>query len=230
MSDKALFHTRTNLAHKILIVYERHGAENVDYLIRSFQSEGKIRYMFAFKDPESKEGIGTLEREVEGPICFIQTTTATQIHTENETRVFDLFSDDSENQTISIMKRQRQAFLGPPRDHEAMIRRWQNAQRLLEPYPVVIPYADHIEFPAHRLRARRDHLRFLGLIEALAVLAQRRRRREVFGGKECIVADCEDYHMAFHLANRLLKQTVAGYSPKCEELVRREGVLESVEK
>ena len=51
----------------------------------------------------------------------------------------------------------------------------QNAQRLLKPLAVVNPYAPKLTFPAHTLRARRDHKKYLGLIRSMAFLHQYQR-------------------------------------------------------
>ena len=78
----------------------------------------------------------------------------------------------------------------------------QNAQRLLEPLPVVIPYAELLTFPSSWLRTRRDNLRLLNLIEAVAFLHQHQRPHETLGesGVEYIEATVEDYAIAYSLA------------------------------
>jgi hypothetical protein len=51
----------------------------------------------------------------------------------------------------------------------------RNAQRLLEPLPVVIPDTETIKFPDTATRHRRDHQKLLSLICASALLHQRQR-------------------------------------------------------
>jgi hypothetical protein len=55
------------------------------------------------------------------------------------------------------------------------VRQHQAAQRLLEPLAVINPYAPQLRFPAHSLRARRDHKKYLMLIKAIAFLHQQQR-------------------------------------------------------
>ena len=51
-----------------------------------------------------------------------------------------------------------------------------NAQRLLRPIPVVNNHMhDDPDFPDHLTRTRRDHMKFLTLIETIALLHQHQR-------------------------------------------------------
>jgi DNA-binding transcriptional ArsR family regulator len=89
---------------------------------------------------------------------------------------------------------------------ETVSRRHWNAQRLLEPLPVVIPYADRLTFPDAWMRTRRDHARFLNLIEVSAFLHQHQRERSRSGA---IVASVADYEAAYALAAEVLADTLA---------------------
>ncbi len=68
----------------------------------------------------------------------------------------------------------------------------------------VIPYADKLTFPASWMRTRRDHARFLNLIEVSAFLHQHQRERK--GG--AIVATVDDYAVAHRLAGQVLVDTL----------------------
>jgi DNA-binding transcriptional ArsR family regulator len=80
-----------------------------------------------------------------------------------------------------------------------------NAQRLLLPLPVVIPFAEAIEFPDQWMRARRDNARFLNLIEVSAFVHQYQRERR----NGAIVAGIADYAVAYRLARTILEGTLA---------------------
>ena len=81
----------------------------------------------------------------------------------------------------------------------------QNAQRLLEPVAVAIPFAEVLTFPTSWLRTRRDNLRMLNLIEAVAFLHQfQRPRKRLPAGVEYIEASVEDYAIAYSLATTAL--------------------------
>jgi DNA-binding transcriptional ArsR family regulator len=87
---------------------------------------------------------------------------------------------------------------------ETISRRHWNAQRLLDALPVVIPFADQLSFPAEWMRTRRDHARFLNLIEVSAFLHQHQRERE----DGAIVAAVADYAAAYALAAQVLAETL----------------------
>jgi len=152
ISAKALTHMKQEeLKNKILIVYERPGAEASDYNIRVIQSEGKIRIATTVKDPETGN-FTTIEKEVEGPIAYIETTTKTSIHPENETRVFILYIDESVGQTENIHLAQKEKYIASNQKiteelRKQIIKKHVIAQRILKPYKVEIPYVHEIEFP-----------------------------------------------------------------------------------
>jgi hypothetical protein len=166
--------------------------------------------------------LATKDHTVEGPAVFFQTTTKTHLHVENETRMFDLFVDESEEQTEKIFAAQNIAYTNPmePAEREAIQRRWHNAARLLEPLPVLIPFAPRIVLPNKPLRVRRDRPRVLALVEAAALLHQHQRDRVEKNGRQYIVASVEDYAIARELAITLLESVLTGATAKCRQLVR----------
>ncbi len=116
----------------------------------------------------------------------------------------------SAGQTQRIHEAQRKSVtLGGARaaHHREAIRcRHQNAQRLLQPVTVIIPYAELIHFPAENPRTRRDLPRFLETIQVIAFLRQyqKERKKEVdqkTGAMlEYIEADLDDYAVAHRYA------------------------------
>ena len=57
-------------------------------------------------------------------------------------------------------------------DREEVLKTHHNAQRLLRPLRVNNPLAEQLSFPDDRLRLRRDHQKYLGLIRTVAFLRQ----------------------------------------------------------
>jgi DNA-binding transcriptional ArsR family regulator len=117
--------------------------------------------------------------------------------------------DETEDQTRRIHERQRllrtERGLALKHQAEAITRRHWNAQRLLEPLPGVIPFADRLSFPSSWMRTRRDHARFLNLIEVSAFLHQHQREKSREGA---IVASLADYEVAYALAGEVLRETL----------------------
>ena len=212
LSPHALYYMdRTALSHRILVIEERAGVGEADYGLRLLQSKGSLRRAVVVKDPQTGRS-RTVRIEVDGPVAVMETTTGA-VNPENASRSFLLYPDESGAQTKRVMAVQRRRYLedGPKREAEAaeIEERHHAAQRLLEPAPVVIPFAERVEFPAPTLRARREHARFWSLVEASAFLHQRQRtRRRLSGGDgartEAIVATIDDYEIAYRVTERLL--------------------------
>jgi hypothetical protein len=211
---------------KLILMEERVGGEAADYYIRILQSSHVIRQAVVIKDPVTGQ-MRTQEFEVEGPIAYIETTTDAQINPENASRCFEIFLDESEAQTQRIQERQRAARevqRHSQAERQAILERHHNAQRLLEPVMVVIPYVRHLSFPTRWLRTRRDNERFLCLIEASAFLHQHQRtcrRLTRPDGEEItyIEATVEDYRLAHELARNVLRDCLHELSPSARELL-----------
>ena len=214
------------LDQKLVIVEERYGSMEADYSIRVLQSRKKLIAAAPIKDPATGN-MKTKVFTVEARAAFIEATTASAVNHENATRCFELCMDESEEQTSRIHARQRllrtEAGLTLRQQAEAIGRRHWNAQRLLEPLPVVIPFADRLTFPTAWMRTRRDHARFLNLIEVLAFLHQYQRERR--GG--AIVAALRDYEAAYGLAGEVLADTLSDLrSPLRRALERIRGLAD----
>lgn len=218
LTPKALYHRKDDLKHKALIIYERSGAEESEYSLRTLQSEKKLIFSTTVKDPVTGN-FETQDIEVEGPIAYIETTTKSHIHPENETRCFDIYIDESEEQTKRIHKAQNRKHEIIALDKEAILALWRNAQKLLNPYPVYIPYIEAIKFPTKPIRVRRDRLRFLALIEASALLFQFKREKKAINGKDFILANYEDYTIAYSLIGKILESVLMGLSPRVKDLI-----------
>jgi DNA primase catalytic core len=196
------------LDRKLVIVEERYGSQEADYSIRVLQSRKKLIAAAPVKDPQTGN-MRTKVFTVEARAAFIEATTASGVNHENATRCFELTMDESVEQTERIHERQRlmrtEAGLVLRQEAEEVVRRHWSAQRLLEPLPVVIPFAGRLTFPSSWMRTRRDHARFLNLIEVSAFLHQHQRERK----GEVIVASAADYAVAYGLAGELLAETLS---------------------
>jgi Toprim-like len=196
------------LDRKLVIVEERYGSMEADYSIRVLQSRKKLIAAAPIKDPQTGN-MRTKVFTVEARAAFIEATTAAAVNHENATRCFELTMDESPEQTRKVHERQRvmrtERGLVLRAEADAIRRRHWNAQRLLDPLPVVIPYADKLTFPDAWMRTRRDHARFLNLIEVSAFLHQHQRERR----SGAIVAGLVDYQAAYRLAGAVLAETLS---------------------
>jgi hypothetical protein len=241
LTTNSLFYMKRDaLKHKLLILEERVGAESADYSIRSLQSKKKLTQAVPVKNEQTGQ-IETKTFEVEGPIAYIETTTRPNITDDNATRCFELSLDESAEQTRRIHESQRRAKTLEGVKERAVRqdiqRRHWNMHRLLKPVRVVIPFADKLRFPATWLRTRRDHLRFLNLIEVVCFLYQHQRQAvKASDDAEYIEATVTDYRIAYDLAGqvmgesltelkkpqRRLLESIQGMAVETEGVTRRE--------
>jgi hypothetical protein len=160
------------------------------------QSEQVIEWEFV-----DRSGSGTLQkktRKVNGPAAFIQATTATVLHPENETRLLFIQVDESASHTREIMERQAQQAAGTAVSPIApSFSDWPTFIRSLATLRVTIPFAPKLVpfFPDVKVRSRRDFPKLLCLIETSAFLHQHRRASSA--GE--IVAEHQDYIVAKRL-------------------------------
>jgi hypothetical protein len=222
LTPQSLYYTEPGfLDRKLVIVEERYGSIEADYSIRVLQSRKKLIAAAPVKDPQTGN-MRTKVFTVEARAAFIEATTASSVNHENATRCFELQMDETEEQTRRIHERQRLLRTGRGlelrRQAEATTRCHWNAQRLLEPLPVVIPFADRLSFPSSWMRTRRDHARFLNLIEVSAFLHQHQRERTPDGA---IAASLADYEAAYALASEVLRETLTDVKRPLREALQR---------
>lgn len=107
------------------------------------------------------------------------TTTAIDIDEELLNRCLVLTINETAEQTAAIQQRQRQARtlagLQTKVRSEHILQAHRAAQTLLRPLAVVNPFAEQLSFASDRVRLRRDHVKYLALIDAIALLHQHQR-------------------------------------------------------
>jgi DNA primase len=213
MTGQALFYMgQKNLKHKILAVSEEQGATRAAYALKLLQSEGVLKIASTGKDPVSGKLV-THEYLVEGPVMIFLTTTAQEVDEELVNRSIVLTVNEDQEQTRAIHKKQREAQtiegLWARRERAKLVKLHRNAQRLLRPIEVVNNHVeDDPDFPDYMTRTRRDHMKFLTLINAIALLHQYQRpvKTDTRNGEtlEYIEATKEDVKLARELVRQVL--------------------------
>jgi hypothetical protein len=137
---------------------------------------------------------------------MLLTTTAQEPDEELASRCLVLSVNEQPHQTSAIHQRQRQVYSVPVSDDQmqAVRTRHRQAQRLLQPLTVVMPWADRLTFRTDQTRYRRDHATYLALIASLTLLHQHQRLRVTRHGRSCVVATRDDVAVA----NRLMSETM----------------------
>ena len=215
MTGQSLFYMgETNLKHKVLAIAEEEGASRAAYAIKLLQSEGELTIASTGKDAATGNLV-TQQYRVEGPVMIFLTTTAIEIDEELLNRCLVLSVDEGRAQTEAIHRLQRTkrtlGGLKARQDKARLIRLHQNAQRLLRPLAVVNPYADRLTFLSDKTRTRRDHEKYLTLIDTIALLHQHQRPVRTMpnfdqGGQavEYIEVTADDIAQANALAHEVL--------------------------
>ncbi len=227
MTGQSLFYMgQTNLKHKILAIAEEEGAHRASYALKLLQSEGELTIASTGTDPATGNLI-TQEYKVEGPMSLFMTTTAIDIDEELMNRCLVLSVDEAREQTRAIHKlqRERRTLAGLTRKHEktAILTIHRNAQRLLRPLAVVNPWADQLTFLDDRTRTRRDHEKYLTLIDTIALLHQHQRaiRSVDVNGQmvEYIEAGLSDIELANALAHEVLGVSLDELPPQTRRVL-----------
>jgi DNA primase len=227
MTGQSLFYMgQTNLKNKILAIAEEEGASRASYALKLLQSEGELTIASTGTDPTTGNLI-TQEYRVEGPMSLFMTTTAIDIDEELMNRCLVLSVDENREQTRAIhqLQRARRTLEGLQRKHEkqAILAIHRNAQRLLRPLAVVNPYADRLTFLDDRTRTRRDHEKYLTLIDTITLLHQHQRQihSTVIAGQpvEYIEATLSDIELANKIAHEVLGTSLDELPPQTRRVL-----------
>ena len=227
MTGQSLFYMgETNLKHKILAIAEEEGASRASYALKLLQSEGELTIASTGKDATTGNLV-TQQYRVEGPVMIFLTTTAIEIDEELLNRCMVLSVDEGRAQTEAIHRLQRErrtlAGLKAKQDKTRLVRLHQNAQRLLRPLAVVNPYADRLTFLSDKTRTRRDHEKYLTLIDTIALLHQHQRpvKTMLDAGQavEYIEVTAEDISQANAIAHEVLGRSLDELPPQTRRLL-----------
>ncbi|EAR0347059.1 DNA primase [Salmonella enterica] len=156
------------------------------------------------------------------------TTTAIDVDEELLNRCLVLTVNESREQTEAIHAAQRYAQtlegLLASNEKSYITALHQNAQRLLRPLNVVNPFASQLTFMSDKTRTRRDHMKYLTLIQSVALLHQYQRevKRVAHRGQivEYIEVTREDIALANRLAHEILGRTLDEMPPQTRKLLQ----------
>ncbi len=211
-----------NLKHKILAVSEEEGVAQASYALKLLQSDGKLRIAAAGKN----SGTGRNETEtyeVEGPVMMFLTTTAQWPDSELLNRCIVLWINETAAQTAAIHARQSARYTRSGQRQrsarQAICQLHQNAQRLLEPKKVLIPWAEQFTFRCDQTRMRREFDKYLVLIESITLLHQYQRVQHEEDGVAYVTATLEDVDLANRLAGEALGQSLDDLLPQTRQLL-----------
>ena len=227
MTGQSLFYLgETDIQHKILAIAEEEGVRQAAYALKLLQSDGELTMASTGKD-DVTGNLVTKQYRVKGPVMLMLTTTAIDVDEELMNRCLVLSVNESREQTRAIHERQRsrQTLEGmlAGSDKHAITALHQNAQRLLKPVHVVNPYAGQLTFLDDKTRMRRDHMKYLTLIRAIALLHQHQRDIKTVEHRGQVLAYIEanrdDIALANRIAHEVLGRTLDELPPQTRRLL-----------
>lgn len=205
LSENAFYYFgQRELKHRVILIEDLDGAENVMYPMRELMSKRKISKTIAHKN--NKGETKTIHLIVEGPVSVAGCTTQESIYEDNANRSFLLYLDESAEQDEKIMHYQRAVSAGKINREEEIkaATLLQNCQHILEPIKVVNPYAELLQIPSNVLKPRRSNKHYLDFIETVTFYYQYQRAKKVdeSTGEIFIETTIEDIQEA----NKLMKE------------------------
>jgi DNA primase catalytic core len=224
MTGQALFYMGArDLKHRVLALCEEEGASRAAYALKLLQSDGSLTIASTGKDPATG-ALTTQDYCVQGPVMLFLTTTAIELDEELLNRCLVLSVDEGRAQTEAIHKLQRQRRtldgLLARQARDSILALHRTAQSLLAPLAVVNPYADRLTFLSDRTRARRDHEKYLTLIDTIALLHQHQRPvRQPEGGPAYVEVTVADIAAANRLAHEVLGRSLDALPPQSRRLL-----------
>ena len=181
LTPQSLYYTEPGfLDRKLVIVEERYGSMEADYSIRVLQSRKKLIAAAPVKDPQTGN-MRTKVFTVEARAAFIEATTASRCQPRERDALLRAADGrdrgaDEEDPRATAPHADRGGARAAPGG------RRRSPPALERPAPPRASPGRHplrrlLSFPSAWMRTRRDHARFLNLIEVLAFLHQHQRER-----------------------------------------------------
>lgn len=193
MSERALLYLPDlKLKHRYLIIQEAAGFDRGigRVYLRQLMSEDRVNYATVQNTAEGN--VGKRLPPLEGPVGVMMTTTASELHPEDETRFLSVQVEDSPDRIKEALRKQAagETTNVKPRDLSS----WHALHDYVcsGPIAVDIPYAETLAaaMPSTDNRVQRDFAQVLSLILAHALLHQITRER---GNNGEVIATLDDY-------------------------------------
>jgi hypothetical protein len=231
-SDQALYYLpEGSLVHRVVISGERVNeyrskdgfAEDNTKGFREMVASRVLRKAVTITGKGKKPKTEMIEQP--GPISYLESSTAANIHDEDSTRLLPLVTDESADQTKRIIEAQRREAKGQTiseGEREDIIQRHHTLQRFLRLLAVQIPYIDSISLPETNIATRRTYDHFISAIKSVALLRQYQKQNQLdrTADQECIEADEIDYRIAYELMGTVLARTYSPLNQQARDLLQ----------
>lgn len=224
LSNNAFYYFgKEEFKHKLLLIEDLDGADNVLYPLRELQSKRRISKTVTLKD--SKGNMKTVTLNVEGPVGVSGCTTKEQLYEDNANRCILLYMDSSAEQDKRIMDYQKRLSAGLiDSQAESEVReQLKNVQRVLQTITVRNPYATYMQLPNEVFKPRRTMMLLLLFTETITYYHQYHKelKKDPSTGEQYIESTTEDIEHAFTLLETTLLKKSDELNDACRTFFER---------
>jgi ABC-type dipeptide/oligopeptide/nickel transport system ATPase component len=222
LSENAFYYFgQKELKHKLVLIEDMDGAENVLYPLRELQSKKRISKTIPIKD--NKGNLKTITLQVEGPICLAGTTTKERLYEDNANRSILIYLDSSPEHKEKIMEYQRKLSAGKinTTQEQQVKELLRDVQSVLKPIKVRNPFAELLKLPDYIFKPLRTNSHYLQFIEIVTFYHQYQRkikRTNAIG--EPVEPYIETTVEDIEAANELLKDVLLAKSDELPKAIR----------
>jgi len=195
VTSKSFYHYEDDqLVNKLMLIQDFDGLdEEAQYAFRELQSAGTISSSTVYKDRSGN--ITSKVKQVRSHFASLLATTKAEVYYDNMSRSLIIGVDESEEQTLRIIRHQNRKLAGlvDERKEVEARRTLQNLARALKPYEVINRYADKVQLPMEARMLRRLNSHYQAFVKQITILHQYQREKDD-GGR--LIATKEDLSMA----------------------------------
>lgn len=198
LTSKSLYYcTDKQLNNKLLVIQDFDGLdEEAELALREIQSFKQLKRTTVEKTASRNRK--TVNKTVKASLASLIATTKTEIYHDNESRSIVLGIDESEEQTLKIIRQQNQRKAGNINSDKELEAQQilRNCMTVLKNYDVVNPYADKIDLPLDARMLRRLNGQFQDFICQITVLHQYQRKTD---SQKRLITTKEDVQLAVEI-------------------------------
>lgn len=198
ITSKSLYHYREKeLMNKLILIQDFDGLdEEAQFAFREMQSAKFLSSSTVVKDMFGQTR-GKM-KQVQAHFSSLTATTKAEVYYDNMSRSVVLGVDESQEQTLRIIKQQNMKIAGisSSESEQQAKQLLRNVMRVLKSYEVVNPYADKLMLPLEAKMLRRLNSQFQNFVSQITILHQFQRKTD---DKGRLIATKEDVQKAVEI-------------------------------
>lgn len=198
ITSKSLYHYREKeLINKLILIQDFDGLdEEAQFAFREMQSAKFLSSSTVVKDMFGQTR-GKM-KQVQAHFSSLTATTKAEVYYDNMSRSVVLGVDESQEQTLRIIKQQNMKIAGisSAESEQQAKQLLRNAMRVLKSFEVVNPFADKLMLPIEAKMLRRLNSQFQNFVSQITILHQFQRKQD---DKGRLIATKEDIKKAVEI-------------------------------